>query len=119
MTVLMSLQIEHAKAYAERKGWMVDEAAVFIDDGISGAEFANRPGFVRLMNALKVKCSSFHRRGKTVCANSHEMPLQAADEAVSAALIGTTQATRSVATALCILLRRRACRKHRRRRARS
>ena len=32
---------------------MVDEAAVFIDDGISGAEFANRPGFLRLMNALK------------------------------------------------------------------
>jgi DNA invertase Pin-like site-specific DNA recombinase len=48
-------QIEHGKDYAQRKGWMVDEAAVFIDDGISGAEFANRPGFVRLMNALKVK----------------------------------------------------------------
>ena len=26
---------------------------VFVDDGISGAEFANRPGFLRLMNALK------------------------------------------------------------------
>ena len=26
---------------------------VFVDDGISGAEFANRPGFVRLMAALK------------------------------------------------------------------
>ena len=48
-------QIEHAKDYAKRKGWIVDEAAVFVDDGISGAEFANRPGFVRLMNALKVK----------------------------------------------------------------
>ena len=32
-------QIDHAKDYAERKGWMVDEAAVFVDDGISGAEF--------------------------------------------------------------------------------
>ena len=31
----------------------VDEASVFVDDGISGAEFANRPGFLRLMNALK------------------------------------------------------------------
>jgi DNA invertase Pin-like site-specific DNA recombinase len=31
---------------------MADEH-VYIDDGISGAEFANRPGFVRLMNALK------------------------------------------------------------------
>jgi DNA invertase Pin-like site-specific DNA recombinase len=26
---------------------------VFVDDGISGAEFAARPGFLRLMNALK------------------------------------------------------------------
>jgi site-specific DNA recombinase len=46
-------QIAHARAYAVSKGWTVDEAAVFVDDGISGAEFATRPGFVRLMNALK------------------------------------------------------------------
>jgi DNA invertase Pin-like site-specific DNA recombinase len=26
---------------------------VYVDDGISGAEFANRPGFLRLMNTLK------------------------------------------------------------------
>jgi DNA invertase Pin-like site-specific DNA recombinase len=26
---------------------------VYVDDGISGAEFNNRPGFVRLMNAVK------------------------------------------------------------------
>jgi DNA invertase Pin-like site-specific DNA recombinase len=26
---------------------------VYVDDGISGAEFANRPGFLRLMNSLK------------------------------------------------------------------
>ena len=31
---------------------MLDEH-VYVDDGISGAEFANRPGFLRLMNALK------------------------------------------------------------------
>ena len=46
-------QIEHARAYAKRKGWGVLDDAVFVDDGISGAEFANRPGFLRLMNALK------------------------------------------------------------------
>src|SRR5262249_29194611 len=46
-------QIEHARAYAARKGWTVHEASVFVDDGISGAEFANRPGFLRLMNVLK------------------------------------------------------------------
>jgi site-specific DNA recombinase len=46
-------QIEHAQAYAQRKGWTVDPACIFVDDAISGAEFANRPGFLRLMNALK------------------------------------------------------------------
>lgn len=46
-------QIDHARQYAGGKGWTVDESAVFVDDGISGAEFANRPGFLRLMNALK------------------------------------------------------------------
>ena len=46
-------QIAHAKAYALRKGWNVEEKFVFVDDGISGAEFVKRPGFLRLMNALK------------------------------------------------------------------
>ena len=46
-------QVEHARQYAERKGWTVDESHVYVDDGISGAEFANRPGFLRLMNSLK------------------------------------------------------------------
>ena len=46
-------QIAHATAYAASKGWTVDEACVFVDDGISGAEFSTRPGFLRLMNALK------------------------------------------------------------------
>ncbi len=46
-------QIEHAKGYAVKKGWMVDENSIFVDDGISGAEFVKRPGFIRLMNALK------------------------------------------------------------------
>ncbi len=46
-------QVEHATTYATRKGWTVAGEHVYIDDGISGAEFANRPGFLRLMNALK------------------------------------------------------------------
>ena len=33
----------------------MDERSIFVDDGISGAEFANRPGYVRLLNALKPK----------------------------------------------------------------
>lgn len=46
-------QIEHAWSYAAAKGWIVADEHVYVDDGISGAEFANRPGFLRLMNALK------------------------------------------------------------------
>ena len=46
-------QLEHARTYAGRKGWAVDDRFVFADDGISGAEFgAKRPGLLRLMNAL-------------------------------------------------------------------
>ena len=46
-------QIQHARAYAKRNGWVVPEEHIYVDDGISGAEFAARPGFVRLMSALK------------------------------------------------------------------
>ena len=46
-------QVAQARDYAARKGWSVADEHVYIDDGISGAEFANRPGFLRLMNALK------------------------------------------------------------------
>ena len=50
-------QVEQARAYADRKGWRVEDHAIFIDDGVSGAEFANRPGFVRLMTAVSAKPS--------------------------------------------------------------
>jgi site-specific DNA recombinase len=48
-------KIEHAHAYAARKGWTVAPAHVYVDDGISGAEFLKRPGFVRLMTSLSPK----------------------------------------------------------------
>ena len=46
-------QIEHARQYAKRKGWTVADEHIYVDDGISGAEFSNRPGFVGMMNVLK------------------------------------------------------------------
>jgi len=46
-------QIAHARDYAVGKGWTVADAHVYCDDGISGAEFAKRPDFLRLMNALR------------------------------------------------------------------
>ncbi len=48
-------QIEHAKTYAALKGWTVPDDYVYVDDGISGAEFVKRPGLLRLMNSLKPK----------------------------------------------------------------
>ena len=48
-------QIEHAKQYAAKKDWLVIDEHVYVDDGISGAEFVKRPGFVRLMNTIKGK----------------------------------------------------------------
>jgi DNA invertase Pin-like site-specific DNA recombinase len=36
-----------------RQGRSVRDEHIYVDDGISGAEFANRPGFVRLMAALR------------------------------------------------------------------
>jgi site-specific DNA recombinase len=46
-------QVERARAYAANNGWTVAEEHIYIDDGVSGAEFDNRPAFVRLMAALK------------------------------------------------------------------
>ncbi len=46
-------QVERARAYAARQGWVVRPEYVYTDDGISGAEFVKRPGFLALMNALK------------------------------------------------------------------
>jgi site-specific DNA recombinase len=44
-------QVDHALAYAASKGWVVNQAHIYVDDGISGAEFDRRPGYLRLMNA--------------------------------------------------------------------
>ena len=46
-------QVDQARRYATQKGWTVADEHVYVDDGVSGAEFARRPGFLRLMNAVK------------------------------------------------------------------
>src|SRR5262249_10003132 len=46
-------QIEHARAWARARGWVVRDEYVFVDDGISGAEFQKRPGLTRLLNMLR------------------------------------------------------------------
>jgi site-specific DNA recombinase len=46
-------QVEHARAYALAHGWVVLDEYIFVDDGISGAEFRKRPGLTRLLNTLR------------------------------------------------------------------
>jgi DNA invertase Pin-like site-specific DNA recombinase len=42
-------QVEHARAYAAKKGWTVADEHVYVDDGVSGAVFGDaRPGLARL-----------------------------------------------------------------------
>ena len=45
-------QIANARAFAALRGWTVAADHIFVDDGISGAEFERRPGFMRLLDAL-------------------------------------------------------------------
>lgn len=49
----ISRQVEQAREYAARQGWTVSDDHVFVDDGISGGEFWNRPGLARLLTSLK------------------------------------------------------------------
>jgi DNA invertase Pin-like site-specific DNA recombinase len=49
----MGVSAETIAAIYARKGWTVLDEHVYVDNAISGAEFERRPGFVRLMAALK------------------------------------------------------------------
>jgi DNA invertase Pin-like site-specific DNA recombinase len=46
-------QIATARRFAAARGWTVGDEHVYSDSGISGAEFARRPGLVHLLAALK------------------------------------------------------------------
>ncbi len=50
-------QVEHAHAYAERKGWQVAEEHIYVDDGISGRSSSTVPAW----SACSTPCS--RRRG--------------------------------------------------------
>jgi site-specific DNA recombinase len=46
-------QTDNARAYAASQGWTVADEHVYVDDGVSGTEFAKRPGLQRMLSALK------------------------------------------------------------------
>jgi len=50
-------QIAHARKFAADRGWIVSEEHIYSDAAISGAEFANRPAFVKLMASLKPRAA--------------------------------------------------------------
>ena len=45
-------QVEQARLFAEDNGWLVSEEHIYVDDGISGVEFIERPGLLRLQDSL-------------------------------------------------------------------
>jgi site-specific DNA recombinase len=46
-------QVENARAFAQSRGWTVEDEHVYIDDGVSGAEFDRRPGLQRMLAAAQ------------------------------------------------------------------
>jgi DNA invertase Pin-like site-specific DNA recombinase len=51
----MARQVRGAGSFIEENGWTVCEEYILQDDGVSGAEFEARTGFMRLMSALTPK----------------------------------------------------------------
>ncbi len=67
-------QIERARAFCAARDWTVAEDHIYADDGISGAEYQNRPGLLRLMAHLKefdvVVMSEISRLGRDMVRNA-------------------------------------------------
>ena len=52
-------QVEGAKVFITAKGWTLADAHIFIDDGISGALFADRAEFQRMMRDAAMESITF------------------------------------------------------------
>ncbi len=87
-------QVQHAKAYAKKNDWTVDEDHIFVDDAISGAEFVNRPGLLRMLKDVKdydvIVMSDLDRFGRDQVHNGYYLAqIQSAGVAVHLYLPGT------------------------------
>ncbi len=80
-------QIEHAKAYAERKGWTVADEHIYMDDGISGE---NLPTIQNVMNPRSLTPTAIYARLNT----------QAVDRALQAQADRLCRLTERAPTAL-------------------
>ncbi len=67
-------QVERARAFCEARGWALAGDRIYADDGVSGAEYQNRPGLLRLMASLKnfdvVVMSEISRLGRDMVRNA-------------------------------------------------
>jgi len=52
-------QVENARAFALKHGWVLADSNIFADDGVSGAEFNDRPQFSAMMAGAKAKPRRF------------------------------------------------------------
>ena len=68
-------QFQHAKEYALKRGWEVLQEHVYVDDGVSGAEYLNRPSLFKLLDHLKdfdkLVMSESSRLGRDMTRNSY------------------------------------------------
>ena len=55
----VSRQLEQARTYATAHGFTVAADHLYVDDGISGSEFAKRPGLVALLKCLEAAPAVF------------------------------------------------------------
>jgi hypothetical protein len=53
-------QVDHARCYVQRKGWTVQDASIFVDDGVSGA--LPRRSILGTWRCLLTKTTSIRRR---------------------------------------------------------
>ena len=67
-------QIEHAVKYAQSRNYTVEKSHIFFDDGVSGAEFLERPGLLSLMSRIDefdaVILSEISRLGRDMYRNA-------------------------------------------------
>lgn len=51
----LTVQVEEARRFIKEQGWSLDDEHVFLEDGISRAEFKNRPALFQMLDHLERK----------------------------------------------------------------
>ncbi|MBI2375132.1 MAG: recombinase family protein [Deltaproteobacteria bacterium] len=51
----LDVQLEEARRYIAGKGWTLDEQLIFVEDGVSRAEFQKRPALIKMITAAEAR----------------------------------------------------------------